>query len=114
MAVNPYKMYDCYGMDYVRKYEGQLIGKLPAHIFAIGSTAFAQMMKTRSDQCIVISGESGAGKTESTKLIVQYLAAVNKTSSALITEQVRAVSCCHGNICSSKFTANVQMVGLHD
>ena len=91
VAVNPYKMYDRYGMDYVRKYEGQLIGKLPAHIFAIGSTAFAQMMKTRSDQCIVISGESGAGKTESTKLIMQYLAAVNKSSSSLITEQVSAV-----------------------
>lgn len=88
VAVNPYKMQNQYGMDYVRKYEGQLIGKLPAHIFAIGSAAYAQMMKTKTDQCVVISGESGAGKTESTKLIMQYLAAVNKSSSTLITEQV--------------------------
>ena len=88
VAVNPYRMHDMYGMDYVRKYEGQLIGKLPAHIFAIGSGAFAAMMKTKEDQCVVISGESGAGKTESTKLVMQYLAAVNKCSSSLITEQV--------------------------
>eukprot|EP00117_Sycon_ciliatum_P037453 scpid4622/ scgid28017/ Unconventional myosin-XV; Unconventional myosin-15 len=92
VAVNPYKMFDMYGMDYVRKYEGQLIGKLPSHIFAIGSGAFAAMMKTKEDQCVVISGESGAGKTESTKLIMQYLAAVNKCSSSLITEQILEAS----------------------
>ena len=91
MAVNPYKMFNMYGMDYVRRYEGQLIGKLPAHIFAIGSAAFAHMMKAKEDQCVVISGESGAGKTESTKLIMQYLAAVNKGSSSLITEQVSII-----------------------
>ena len=58
------------------------------HLFAIGSGAYMKMIQTKQNQCIVISGESGAGKTESTKLIMQYLAAINKTSSNLITEQV--------------------------
>lgn len=47
------------------------------HIFAIGDSAYQELKKTRTDQTIVISGESGAGKTESTKLILQYLAAVS-------------------------------------
>jgi myosin-15 len=88
VAVNPYKLFDIYNLNVVRKYEGQLIGKLPPHIFAIGSAAFSNMIKTREDQCVVISGESGAGKTESTKLIMQYLAAVNKSPSNLTTEQI--------------------------
>ena len=46
------------------------------HLFAIGSSAYSKMMKDSMDQVIVISGESGAGKTESTKLLMQYLAAV--------------------------------------
>lgn len=59
-----------------------------SHIFALGSAAYANMLKSREDQCVVISGESGAGKTESTKLIMQYLAAVNKAPSNLTTEQI--------------------------
>ena len=58
------------------------------HLFAIGAGAYNRMIETSEDQCIIISGESGAGKTESTKLIMQYLAAVNNDPANMITEQV--------------------------
>ncbi|XP_071964019.1 unconventional myosin-XV-like [Antedon mediterranea] len=88
VAVNPYQLFDVYGVDTVKKYEGVLLGQLPPHLFAIGNSAYMSMQKAGKNQCIVISGESGAGKTESTKLIMQYLAAINKSSSNLITEQI--------------------------
>ena len=92
VAVNPYRMFDIYGLDTVARYENQVLGTLPPHLFAIGSTAYTRMATLHENQCIVISGESGAGKTESTKLIMQYLAAVNKSSSNLITEQILEAS----------------------
>ncbi|KAH9489186.1 Unconventional myosin-XV, partial [Bulinus truncatus] len=88
VAVNPYKMFNIYGLDMVKRYEGQPLGELPPHLFAIGSVSYSKMMKDSENQVLVISGESGAGKTESTKLIMQYLAAVNKSGNNLITEQI--------------------------
>ncbi|KAK0058154.1 unconventional myosin-XV-like isoform X1, partial [Biomphalaria pfeifferi] len=88
VAVNPYKMFNIYGLDMVKKYEGRPLGELPPHLFAIGSVSYSKMMKDSENQVLVISGESGAGKTESTKLIMQYLAAVNKSGNNLITEQI--------------------------
>ncbi|XP_028413164.1 unconventional myosin-XV-like isoform X2 [Dendronephthya gigantea] len=88
MSVNPYKMFDIYGLDKVKEYEGKPIGELPPHIFAIGNAGYYQMLKDKINQVVVISGESGAGKTESSKLLVQYLAAVNEAKGSLITEQI--------------------------
>ncbi|XP_038064735.1 unconventional myosin-XV-like [Patiria miniata] len=88
VAVNPYKLFDIYGIDTVKKYEGKPLGQLLPHLFAIGNSAYTRMMQTDKNQCVIISGESGAGKTESTKLIMQYLAAVNKSPSNLTTEQI--------------------------
>lgn len=62
------------------------------HLFAIGSSAYSNMMKDKTGQVVVISGESGSGKTESTKLILGYLALVNKCPSNLITEQILEAS----------------------
>jgi myosin-7 len=58
-------------------YKEKKIGELPPHIFAIGDNCYTLMRRQSQNQCVVISGESGAGKTESTKLILQYLAAIS-------------------------------------
>nr|KAG5714689.1 hypothetical protein BaRGS_000177 [Batillaria attramentaria] len=81
-------MFNIYGLDMVKRYEGHQIGDLPPHLFAIGSASYSKMVKEKENQVLVISGESGAGKTESTKLVMQYLAAVNKSGNNLITEQI--------------------------
>ncbi|XP_017777144.1 PREDICTED: myosin-VIIa-like [Nicrophorus vespilloides] len=77
VAINPYEILPIYTNNLIKEYRNQPIGNLPPHIFAIGDSSYSSMKETHKDQCIVISGESGAGKTESTKLILQYLAAVS-------------------------------------
>ena len=77
MAVNPYQILPIYTTDQIQLYNDKKIGELPPHIFAIGDNSYSRMRRFGQDQCVVISGESGAGKTESTKLILQYLAAIS-------------------------------------
>ncbi|XP_040911103.1 unconventional myosin-VIIa-like [Toxotes jaculatrix] len=77
VAVNPYKDFPIYSNDQVRLYHGRKLGELPPHIFAIAEACYFNMTRHQRNQCCIISGESGAGKTESTKLILQYLAAVS-------------------------------------
>ncbi|KAA0203334.1 hypothetical protein HAZT_HAZT001173 [Hyalella azteca] len=77
VAVNPYQNLPIYTADQIRLYKGKKFGELPPHIFAIGDNCYSNMNTFHRDQCIVISGESGAGKTENTKLILQYLTAIS-------------------------------------
>ncbi|XP_069020490.1 unconventional myosin-VIIa-like [Embiotoca jacksoni] len=77
VAVNPYRDFPLYSEDQVRLYHGRKLGELPPHIFAIAESCYFNMTRHLRNQCCIISGESGAGKTESTKLILQYLAAVS-------------------------------------
>ncbi|XP_071348422.1 unconventional myosin-VIIa-like isoform X2 [Trachinotus anak] len=77
VAVNPYQDFPIYSADQVKLYHGQKLGELPPHIFAIAESCYFNMTRNQRNQCCIISGESGAGKTESTKLILQYLAAVS-------------------------------------
>uniref|UniRef100_A0A915BGX9 Myosin-VIIa n=1 Tax=Parascaris univalens TaxID=6257 RepID=A0A915BGX9_PARUN len=77
VAVNPYMDLPIYTAEQIRLYRNRRIGELPPHIFAISDNAYANMRKNCRNQCLIISGESGAGKTESTKLVLQFLATVS-------------------------------------
>ncbi|XP_026738452.1 myosin-VIIa-like isoform X1 [Trichoplusia ni] len=77
IAINPYEILPIYTMDQINFYQERSLGEIPPHIFAIGDNSYRELLDTSSNQCIVISGESGAGKTESTKLLLQYLAAAS-------------------------------------
>uniref|UniRef100_A0A3P8Q2U0 Myosin VIIBb n=1 Tax=Astatotilapia calliptera TaxID=8154 RepID=A0A3P8Q2U0_ASTCA len=77
VAVNPYKDFPIYTEEQVRLYHKRKLGELPPHIFSIAEACYFNMTRHQKNQCCIISGESGAGKTESTKLILQYLAAVS-------------------------------------
>ncbi|XP_012520442.1 PREDICTED: unconventional myosin-XV [Propithecus coquereli] len=78
VSVNPYQMFGIYGPQQVQQYSGRALGENPPHLFAIANLAFAKMLDAKQNQCIIISGESGSGKTEATKLILRYLAAMNQ------------------------------------
>nr|XP_021330275.1 unconventional myosin-VIIb-like isoform X1 [Danio rerio]XP_021333026.1 unconventional myosin-VIIb-like isoform X1 [Danio rerio] len=77
VAVNPYQLLPIYTPEQVEQYTDRRLGDLPPHVFAIADSCFFNMRRNRKDQCCIISGESGAGKTESTKLMLQFLAAVS-------------------------------------
>ncbi|EDL01223.1 mCG128875, isoform CRA_b [Mus musculus] len=78
VSVNPYRMFAIYGPEQVQQYSGRALGENPPHLFAIANLAFAKMLDAKQNQCVIISGESGSGKTEATKLILRCLAAMNQ------------------------------------
>ena len=76
IAANPHKrLRSLYGPRTMASYRGAPLGELSPHCYAIAEAAFTAMMIDEQRQAILISGESGAGKTESAKLVMQYLAA---------------------------------------
>ncbi|CAL4076665.1 unnamed protein product, partial [Meganyctiphanes norvegica] len=76
VAINPYQELPIYGADTITAYRGQSMGDLDPHIFAVAEEAFTQMERDQRDQSIIVSGESGAGKTVSAKYAMRYFAAV--------------------------------------
>ncbi|KAK7496039.1 hypothetical protein BaRGS_00012740 [Batillaria attramentaria] len=77
IALNPFKFFPIYNPKYVKMYQNKRLGELPPHIFAIADAAYHTMLQTRQNQCIVISGESGSGKTESTNFLLHHLTALS-------------------------------------
>ncbi|KAM4624829.1 myosin VIb isoform 1-T1 [Polymixia lowei] len=74
IAVNPY--YDIpklYAPETIKSYRGKSLGTLPPHVYAIADKAFRDMKVLKMSQSIIVSGESGAGKTENTKFVLRYL-----------------------------------------
>ncbi|XP_046849566.1 unconventional myosin-IXa-like isoform X3 [Xenia sp. Carnegie-2017] len=80
IAVNPYKFFPIYNPKYINAYQNKRLGEMQPHIFAIADEAFQNMLKEKRNQCVVISGESGSGKTESTKLLLHHLTALSHKS----------------------------------
>uniref|UniRef100_A0A8C6UZG9 Myosin IXb n=1 Tax=Neogobius melanostomus TaxID=47308 RepID=A0A8C6UZG9_9GOBI len=79
VAINPNKFLPVYyNPKYVKMYENQPLGKLSPHIFAVAAAAFRNMLSSQTNQCIVISGESGSGKTESSSYLVHCLTALSQ------------------------------------
>ncbi|KAK7343306.1 hypothetical protein VNO77_11954 [Canavalia gladiata] len=74
VAINPFKKVPLYGNDYIEAYKCKAIES--PHVYAITDTAIREMMRDEVNQSIIISGESGAGKTETAKIAMQYLAAL--------------------------------------
>lgn len=74
IALNPYTpSTSLYSTSTIQKYQGRSLGTLPPHVFAIADKSYRDMKTMKMSQSIIVSGESGAGKTESTKYILKYL-----------------------------------------
>uniref|UniRef100_UPI0037E91C34 myosin-4-like n=1 Tax=Semicossyphus pulcher TaxID=241346 RepID=UPI0037E91C34 len=76
VTVNPYKWLPVYNPEVVRAYRGKKRMEVPPHIFALSDNAYQFMLTDRENQSILITGESGAGKTVNTKRVIQYFATI--------------------------------------
>ncbi|XP_058725005.1 myosin-15-like isoform X1 [Vicia villosa] len=82
IAVNPFtKLLHLYDNHMMEQYKGAPLGELSPHVFAVADASYRAMMNEGKSQSILVSGESGAGKTETTKLIMQYLTFVGGRAS---------------------------------
>ncbi|XP_066563541.1 myosin-9a isoform X2 [Amia ocellicauda] len=103
VVINPYKNLPIYSEDIVEMYKGKKRHEMPPHIYAITDTAYRSMMQDREDQSILCTGESGAGKTENTKKVIQYLAHV---ASSHKTKKDQTAVLSHGELEKQLLQAN--------
>ncbi|CAL8287426.1 unnamed protein product [Arctogadus glacialis] len=82
VVINPYKNLPIYSENIIEMYRGKKRHEMPPHIYAISESAYRCMLQDREDQSILCTGESGAGKTENTKKVIQYLAHVASSHKA--------------------------------
>lgn len=97
VVVNPYRRLPIYIDKVIELYKGKKRHEVPPHIFAVTDSAYRSMLQDREDQSILCTGESGAGKTENTKKVIQYLAYVasskprNSTQASTPTSSVTSI-----------------------
>uniref|UniRef100_A0A7N8WS61 Unconventional myosin-Va n=1 Tax=Mastacembelus armatus TaxID=205130 RepID=A0A7N8WS61_9TELE len=107
VAINPYETLPIYGTDIINAYSGQNMGDMDPHIFAVAEEAYKQMARDERNQSIIVSGESGAGKTVSAKYAMRYFATVSGSASeANIEEKVLASNPIMEAIGNAKTTRN--------
>uniref|UniRef100_A0A2K5TY83 non-specific serine/threonine protein kinase n=1 Tax=Macaca fascicularis TaxID=9541 RepID=A0A2K5TY83_MACFA len=116
IALNPFQNLSIYSPQFSRLYHGVKRASNPPHIFASADAAYQCMVTLSKDQCIVISGESGSGKTESAHLIVQQLLGANNQTLREKILQVNSLVEAFGNACtaindnSSRFGKYLEMM----
>eukprot|EP00732_Lithocolla_globosa_P002185 Lithocolla_globosa_v1_NODE_1358_length_2634_cov_10.430399.p1 type:complete len:815 gc:universal NODE_1358_length_2634_cov_10.430399:2581-137(-) len=76
VSINPYKDLGSFSNSTISKYKGKQSYEVPPHVFSLAEETYKNLLTENADQCIIISGESGAGKTEASKGIMQYIAAI--------------------------------------
>uniref|UniRef100_A0A8C0FTY0 Myosin motor domain-containing protein n=1 Tax=Bubo bubo TaxID=30461 RepID=A0A8C0FTY0_BUBBB len=127
VTVNPYKWLPVYNPEVVLAYRGKKRQEAPPHIFSISDNAYQFMLTDRENQSILITGESGAGKTVNTKRVIQYFATIGTLEDQIISanplleafgnaktvrndNSSRFVSCCFGQKCLLITTAVMDLL----
>ncbi|XP_070707241.1 unconventional myosin-Vb [Pempheris klunzingeri] len=107
VAINPYEQLHIYGEEVINAYSGQNVGDMDPHIFAVAEEAYKQMARDDRNQSIIVSGESGAGKTVSAKYAMRFFATVGGSSNDTnVEEKVLASSPIMEAIGNAKTTRN--------
>jgi len=78
LAVNPFRYSTIYNPKYVALYQGGRRRDLAPHVFAVADAAYTALVRRRADQCVVISGESGSGKTQTANLVLNHLSTLSR------------------------------------
>ncbi|XP_071962722.1 uncharacterized protein [Antedon mediterranea] len=81
VAVNPYRRLPIYSDKVVALYRGKRRNEMPPHVYAVADNAYYDMLQDNENQSMLITGESGAGKTENTKKVIQYFASIASSAS---------------------------------
>ncbi|KAI8069511.1 P-loop containing nucleoside triphosphate hydrolase protein [Gongronella butleri] len=89
ISVNPFRDLGIYTDQVLESYQGKNLLEMPPHVFAIAEAAYHHMNSYKENQCVIISGESGAGKTEAAKQIMQYIAAVSAGSANSAIKEIK-------------------------
>ncbi|PIA14386.1 hypothetical protein COEREDRAFT_65770 [Coemansia reversa NRRL 1564] len=92
VALNPFARVGVYSQDTLEAYAGRMRGELEPHLFAISEDAFQGMVRDRKNQTIIVSGESGAGKTVSAKYIMRYFASAHEAQRDVEHQEQTAMS----------------------
>ncbi|XP_015113330.1 myosin-IIIb [Diachasma alloeum] len=92
VAVNPFTNLGLYTGIEQRRYKGQARSDNPPHIFAVADAAYQALLHQRQNQAIIISGESGAGKTESANLLLKQLVYLSKAPNRNLEEQILQIN----------------------
>ena len=83
ISVNPYKDVKNTSNATIEDYKGKYKYEKPPHVYALANDAYSHMLRNSQNQCVIISGESGAGKTETSKIIMSYIAGVANSTVSL-------------------------------